>query len=124
MIDRNSPVTTDELHAYVDGMLPADRRDAVEAWLPTHPEDAAHVAAWRAQADAIRECFGGIGEEPTPARFDLGCLAGTRRVWRAVAAAAVAAALIGGAAGWLVHGASARAPSQIEQFTAEALNAH
>jgi len=60
MIDRNSHVTTDELHAYVDGMLPADRRDAVEAWLATHPEDAAHVAHWRAQADAIRECYGAL----------------------------------------------------------------
>ena len=25
MIDRNTPVTEDELHAYVDGELPADR---------------------------------------------------------------------------------------------------
>ena len=30
MIDRNSPVTEDELHAYVDGELPADRREAVD----------------------------------------------------------------------------------------------
>jgi len=125
MIDGNSPVTNDELHAYVDGMLPADRRDAVEAWLATHPEDAAHVAHWRAQADAIRAHYGVIDGEPTPERFDLDRLAGTRRrSWRAMAAAAVAAALIGGAAGWFVHGASASAPSTIDQFTAEALNAH
>ena len=26
MTDRDSPVTADELHAYVDGMLPADRK--------------------------------------------------------------------------------------------------
>ena len=54
MIDRNSPVTEDELHAYVDGEIAADRRGAVEAWLASHPEDAARVAQWRAQADAIR----------------------------------------------------------------------
>ena len=38
MIDRDSPVTEHELHAYVDGEIPADRRDAVEAWLGSHPE--------------------------------------------------------------------------------------
>jgi len=39
MIDRDSPVTTDELHAHADGLLPADRRQAVEAWLASHPDD-------------------------------------------------------------------------------------
>ena len=27
MIDRDSPVTEEELHAFVDGELPADRQD-------------------------------------------------------------------------------------------------
>ena len=54
MTDHNTPVTEDELHVYVDGQLPADRREAVEAWLSSHPDDAARVAGWRAQADAIR----------------------------------------------------------------------
>ena len=48
MIDRNSPVTEDELHAYVDGELPPDRMNAVEAWLADHPEQAALVAHTRA----------------------------------------------------------------------------
>src|SRR5262249_54042349 len=104
MIDRNSPVTTDELHAYVDGVLPADRRTAVEAWLATHPEDAAHVAEWRAQGNAIRARYGAVAQEPTPERFDLDRLARTGRGWRAIAAAAIVAALIGGVAGWLAHG--------------------
>jgi len=124
MIDRDSPVTTDELHAYVDGMLPPDRRPAVEAWLATHPDDAAHVAQWRAQAEAIRAHYGAVAEEPTPERFDLDRLAVGGRPWRAVALAGIAAALIGCIVGWLAHGASARAPSAFEQFTAEALNAH
>ncbi|MGA9338652.1 MAG: anti-sigma factor, partial [Pseudolabrys sp.] len=54
MIDRDSPVTEDELHAYIDGELPADRKAAVAAWLAEHPEQAALVAAWRAQAESIR----------------------------------------------------------------------
>src|SRR5262245_28914340 len=124
MIDRNSPVTTDELHAYVDGMLAADRRDAVEAWLATHPQDVAHVAEWRAQADAIRARYGAIVKEPTPERFELKRLGATGRGWRAVAAAALIAALVGGIAGWLAHDASATGQSGLEQFTSEALNAH
>ncbi|MGB6467713.1 MAG: anti-sigma factor, partial [Xanthobacteraceae bacterium] len=47
MIDRDQIIGEDELNAYVDGELPADRRMAVEAWLATHPDDAAKVGAWR-----------------------------------------------------------------------------
>ena len=70
-------MTEDELHAYVDGELPADRREAVAAWLAAHPAEAATVAAWRAQAEAIRARYGGIAERagagaaearPDPAR--------------------------------------------------------
>src|SRR5450432_2613169 len=49
-----------ERHAFVDGELPADRQDAVTTWLAEHPEHAALVAAWRAQADSIRERYGAV----------------------------------------------------------------
>jgi anti-sigma factor RsiW len=123
MIDRN--VTEDELHAYVDGELPADRRGAVEAWLAAHPDDAARVAHWRAQADAIRARYGAVASEPVPARFDLDKLARQGRSWRALAAAAaVVAFVIGGIAGWLAHRVTAPVPSPLEITTAEALSAH
>ena len=125
MSDRDASVTEDELHAYVDGELPADRRGAVEAWLASHPEDAARLAAWRAQADAIRLRYGEIALEPVAARFDLDKLARGARSWRAIAAAAVIAAfLAGGGVGWMAHGASAAAPSRFDIFTAQALDAH
>jgi anti-sigma factor RsiW len=124
MIDRDPPVTVDELHAYVDDMLPADRRRAVEAWLSYHPEDAARVAEWRAQAHAVRSRYGTVGDEPVPPRFDLDTLARPHVSWRAIAAAAVIAALIGGVAGWTAHGAAANAPTMLETMTAEALSAH
>ena len=110
MIDRDPPVTEDELHAYVDGELPADRRDAVEAGWPSHPEDAARVAAWRVQADAIRARYGAIADEPVPARLKLDRLARAGAHWRAIAAAAAAALafLVGGVAGWMARGASQR----------------
>ena len=43
MNDR-SPITEDELHAYIDSELPADRIAALEAWLASHPEDMAQIA--------------------------------------------------------------------------------
>jgi anti-sigma factor RsiW len=125
MIDRNSPVTEDELHAYVDDEIAADRRGAVEAWLASHPEDAARVAQWRAQADAIRARYGMLASEPVPARFDLDKLIRGARSWRTVAAAAVIVAFIaGGVVGWMARGASAAAPSRFDTFTTQALDAH
>jgi anti-sigma factor RsiW len=125
MTDTDAPVTEDELHAYVDGELPAERRGAVEAWLIGHADAAARVAAWRAQAEAIRTRYGGVALEPVPERFDLDKLARGARSWRAIAAAAVIAAfLVGGVVGWMARGASAAAPSRFDVFTALALDAH
>jgi anti-sigma factor RsiW len=125
MVDINSPVTEGELHVYVDGELPTDRREAVEVWLSKHPEDATRVAAWRAQAEAIRARYGSVINEPIPDRLLLNRIMRSRRSWGAIAAAAaVAAFVIGGVAGWMARGASAAAPSEVGLFTAEALGAH
>ena len=66
MIDRDSPVTEEELHAFVDGELPDDRKEAVSAWLASHDDQAALVGAWRAQADSIRARYGAVVNEPVP----------------------------------------------------------
>ena len=125
MNDTHTPVTQDELHAYVDGELPADRQEAVAAWLLAHPDDAALVAAWRAQAEAIRARFGAVASEPVPARLKLDRLMRNGRRWRGIAAAAaIAAFIIGGVAGWLARGASAAAPDSFELFSSDALAAH
>jgi anti-sigma factor RsiW len=125
MTDRNSPVTEDELHVYIDGEIAPDRREAVENWLATHPEDAALVAAWRAQAEAIRARYGSVANEPVPDRLTIDRLTRNRRSWGAMAAAvALLAFLAGGAAGWMARGAAAAAPNEYEVFTNEALDAH
>ena len=126
MIDHITSVTEDELHAYLDGELPADRRAAVEAWLETRPEDAAQVAAWQSQIDAIRARYGNVVNEPIPAQLKLDRLMrGNRRTsMRITAAAAVVAFLLGGIAGWMARDASAVAPKQIDAFASEALGAH
>lgn len=136
MIDPTLPVTEDELHAYVDGELPADRVAAIESWLAVHPEDMARVAAWRAQKEAIRARYAAVAHEPVPARFDLDRLAGPDQRWRRVAAAAVLAAFIcGGGAGWFAHRAIISTPGPqfgatradgdgFAAFTAEAIAAY
>src|SRR5437763_12587341 len=125
MVDHNTTVTEDELHVYVDGELPADRREAVETWLPSHPDDAARVAAGRAQAEAIRARYGAVIHEPIPNRLALGKIMRDRRSWGTVAAAAaVVAFVIGGIAGWMARGASAAAPTTVELFASDAIEAH
>jgi anti-sigma factor RsiW len=129
MTTSNSPVTEDELHAYIDGELPADRKEAVAAWLAAHPEHAALMAAWQAQAEAIRARYGAVAQEPLPARLMLDQILRQERAsgrsWMTMAAAAaVVAFALGGAAGWVAHGASAAAPSSFDTITADAIEAH
>src|SRR5262249_37175547 len=121
--------TEDELHAYVDGELPTDRKAAVAAWLAEHPEQAALVAAWRAQAESIRAHFGAAVGEPVPPRLKLDQILrqdkANGRSWMAMAAAAaIVAFIVGGTAGWMARGASAAAPSSFDVYASEALDAH
>ena len=98
MTDRTIPVTEDELHAYVDGELPAERRNDVEAWLHAHPDDAERVQSWRAMAETLHARYGSI-------------------------AAALIAFVAGGGAGWFARGETdTRAP--LQSFTEDALDAH
>jgi len=129
MTDRDSPVSEEELHAYVDGELPADRKEAVAAWLAAYPEQASLVAAWRTQADNIRARYGAVVNEPVPGRLKLDQVLkrgrSNERSWAAlVAAAAVIAFVVGGGAGWIARGASAAAPTGFDTVTADALDAY
>lgn len=128
MIDRHSPVTDDELHAFVDGQLPAEQFAAVEAWLVAHPEDAARIATWRAQADVIRLRFGEAADEAIPERLKLNTLLRSGGRWRAIAAAFAAFAfLIGGLSGWMARSTTevvAAAGDPADQIAQEALSAH
>jgi anti-sigma factor RsiW len=128
MIDRHSPVTEDELHAFVDGQLPAERFAAVEAWLASHPEDAARIATWRAQSDAIRLRFGEPANEAVPERLKIDTLLRSGRKWRAIAAAVAAFAfIVGGLIGWMARGTTevvAAAGDPADQIAQEALSAH
>jgi anti-sigma factor RsiW len=125
MMDHEAPVTEDELHAYVDGELPADRQAAVESWLAAHPEDAARVSAWRAQADAIKARYAAVALEPIPPRLDLARLRRLERRWiRPAAAAVLAAFLIGGALGWFGREVLDSGAALAKTVTSDAIDAH
>ncbi len=124
MSEPNIPVTEDELHAFVDGELPAERLADVEAWLSAHPDDAAKVVAWRAMTQSIRARFDAVSDEPLPPRLDVERLARRPRRWIAAAiAASLAAFVVGGGAGWIARGAVA-ASGAGGSLAADALDAH
>jgi len=114
-------------------LLPDDRQEAVATWLAANPDAAALVAAWRAQADAIRARYGAVASEPVPERLQLDriiandVIAARRgsRPFRMLAAAAVVLAFVGGAGvGWLARGSSDVTSSGFDQITAQALDAY
>src|SRR6478736_9480036 len=71
MTDPKIPVTEDELHAYVDNELPAERRGDVEAWLAAHPEAAERVQSWRAMAEALHARYDSVADEAVPKRLEI-----------------------------------------------------
>lgn len=84
-----SEITEDDLHAYADGVLPAERRVEVEAWLAAHPDDEARVRVWQSQNRSLHEAFDSVLNEPLP--LDLVRAVNVRRggsrpLWRAAAA--------------------------------------
>jgi anti-sigma factor RsiW len=124
MSDPRIPVTEDELHAYVDNELPAERRGDVEAWLVAHPEDAGRMQSWRAMADDLYARYGAVADEPVPKRLEIERLARQPRSWiYGMIAATLVAFVAGGGVGWLARGAAA-SPSVFQNFTVDALDAH
>jgi anti-sigma factor RsiW len=124
MTEPKIPVTEDELHAYVDNELPAERRADVEAWLAAHPDDAERVQSWRSMADALHARYDSVADEAVPKRLEIERLVRQPRKWIYGAIAATLAAFIaGGGVGWAVRGASA-SPTAFQNFTLDALDAH
>jgi anti-sigma factor RsiW len=124
MTEPHIPVTEDELHAYVDNELPAERRGDVEAWLAAHPDDAERVQSWRAMADALHARYDSVLDEVVPKRLELERLERQPRKWvYGAAAATLAAFVMGGGVGWLARGATA-APSVFQTLTVDAIEAH
>ncbi|WP_339930694.1 anti-sigma factor [uncultured Brevundimonas sp.] len=100
------PISEDDLHAFLDGMLDPARRDAVERYLDTHPQAAARIATYRTQGDALRAALAPIADQPTPPEFALRPLVERRRrrfARHRQIAAAIGILCLGGMTGWFGH---------------------
>ncbi len=94
-------VRDDELHGLCDGRLAATRRPEVEAWLTSHPHEAAQVEVWRAQNALLHRAYDRVLIAPLPARL-LDATKHSDRLLRM--AAALAWLALGGIVGFLVRG--------------------
>lgn len=103
MTDQTTPISEDDLHAYVDGYLDAAHKREVEAWLGANPDAAAMVADWQRQNADIRSLFAGRAEaraddaaivSKARAAAARGPAPGLPRFWQAAAAVLL---FIGGA---------------------------
>jgi anti-sigma factor RsiW len=102
------PITEGELDGFVDDVLDADRRAAVQTYLDGHPEEARRIAAYVAQRTLLRDALRPIAEEPVPVQLGLSHLIEAQRrprlrIW-STAAAAVVVLSLGGVGGWSLRG--------------------
>lgn len=128
MADPARPVTEEDLHAYVDHLLPPERAAEFARYLQDQPEIAEKVAAYTAQRDGLRAALASLAAEPIPPQLGLQMLIQQRLterriVWRA-AAAVVLAFVLGGAGGWGLHGGFGVTPSALTQLAQDAVANH
>ena len=63
------PVTEADLHAFVDGRLPAERQVEIAAYLAARPEDAQRLEAYRAHKRELHALFDPVLDEQPPQRL-------------------------------------------------------
>jgi anti-sigma factor RsiW len=110
-----------DLHAYADGQLDAARRSEVEAYLAAHPDAAAQVQEFRAQAQLLHSRYDGVMNEPIPMRLTHALRPRSRLQGMAAAAAWLACGL---ASGWFAHAVISDRTVNRTAFVKDALAAH
>lgn len=122
-----------ELHAYVDGRLPPQRRAAVEDRLAGDTDSARRVREWSAQRELLRGLHGAVLSEPVPPHLAQAAsqlrARGSRiarwQRWGGMAAAVLVAFGVGWAShgGWQARGGVARS-QPVAAFARQAVAAH
>jgi anti-sigma factor RsiW len=69
MNDQQSPISEEDLHAYVDGALSAGRREQVERAIELNPALAARVSDYFSLNNMFHERYDRVLNEPIPARL-------------------------------------------------------
>ncbi len=103
----SQPIHEDDLHAYVDGLLDTPRRAEVEARLAADPHAAERVRVYQQQNAQLYALFDPLLHETVPPH--LLSIPRTARLRPVLLryAAVVAWLMLGGIAGWFVHGGKA-----------------
>jgi anti-sigma factor RsiW len=126
MTPRPAPVTENDLHAYVDGLLPDARAAEVEGWLALHPDKAAEIANWQRQNEALTALFPPVAPDLIPERLKPRQLAlrprGVTLNWTQLAVAAVVLLAVGTGSGWALRALDH--PPESEGLIASAVTAH
>ena len=127
------PVEEDDLHARIDGQLPRERTEDVEAYLAGHPEEEARFSQYAQQRQALRTAFAAQASGPIPNRLRVAHLVAQQRRRRrrqlGEIAAAVCLIVLGGIGGWAVRDLtgtlSSLPPGAVARMiTADAITAH
>ncbi|ACK49823.1 putative transmembrane anti-sigma factor [Methylocella silvestris BL2] len=101
----HAPIGEDDLQAFIDDRLGAERRGVVESYLAEYPDVAERVATDRRLRDSLRADLQAKFAEPIPLRLRIASIRAAQRARRAGvlrrAAAAAVIFLVGGGAGWI-----------------------
>lgn len=91
-----------ELQAYVDKQLDHERREQIDHWLEEHPDEAATLAHYQAQNQALHDAFEPLLGRPAGDRFrNLDRVRQSpSRIWQIAAAIAL---IVGGGGGWAAN---------------------
>lgn len=117
------PISENELHEYVDGVLSEDRREAVRRYLEAHPEVQERVAVYLDHGEALRQALAPLADRPLLAELNVGAMVARRRaklVRRHQIAAAAVILCIGCLSGWFGREAVSAPDRGIEALGREA----
>jgi anti-sigma factor RsiW len=127
------PVEEDDLHARIDGQLPHERVEEVDAYLAVHPEEEERFSQYAQQRQALRAALFAQADRAIPSRLRVAYLLAQQRRQRyrhlAQIAAAIGLIVVGGIGGWAVRDL-AGPPSSLppgavaRMITADAIAAH
>jgi anti-sigma factor RsiW len=117
------PITENDLHAFVDGVLEPERAAEVATYLEDHPDTNRRVAAFSDQRELLRRALAPIADEPVPSQLNLSGMIESRRrrafpVWWAIAAVLMLS--IGGLGGWVMRGSLQTSSSGLAALAQEA----